>query len=404
MIKKLVVRKPFISFILLAWASFGFTQNCPEDARFTEIDYFSVEEIDSLMDVTYGAALNVSDEMEDLKMDIYFPKNEIDPMDERPFVLLIHGGAFISGDKSSMQLDAREFAKKGFVAATMNYRLGWTPSLSNQYRAAQDAFAALRYISHHSTEMEISTNQFFIGGYSAGSITTLNMVFYQQEEWNSWIDNLEEDLGSLHTSGNEWTDSYTLLGMLNHAGFTYTSTVSEEEMIPSINFHGTLDPIVPIDNGLNGQIGTRPLHYMYEEAGICSEMNVKPLAGHLIYTDYAGALFKVHKTVCFFRSILCDNCASSYTEDPQPANCSESLEVSEITEEIYTISPNPFQDYLSIQTDEKTNHIEIFTIEGRLVFSGNSIQNINFSHLVSGYYVLKLKTEREQKSFSILKK
>ena len=70
-------------------------QFCTEDARFSEVDFFNITQIDSLKNVTYGNALTWDGVSQDLKIDYYFPKSTIDPMPSRPFILLLHGGGFV---------------------------------------------------------------------------------------------------------------------------------------------------------------------------------------------------------------------------------------------------------------------------------------------------------------------
>ena len=57
------------------------------------------------------------------KMDIYTPNN--DNLGKRPLIVYVHGGAFYAGDKASQDcIDfCTAFAKKGYVAVSVNYRL-----------------------------------------------------------------------------------------------------------------------------------------------------------------------------------------------------------------------------------------------------------------------------------------
>ncbi len=398
MIKKLFILILTISFVRIS------AQDCPTDGRFTELNYFSNAEIDSVWDVQYGSALNNSDEMQNLYIDYYFPKNDLDEMDQRPFILLIHGGAFAFGDKSSLRLDCKELAKKGYVVGTMGYRLGNSPALSNQYKAAQDAFAALRYTAHFSETYKVNPEQFFVGGYSAGSMTAMNMAFYQQWEWNSWINNLEENLGSLHTSGNDYTDPYSLLGMYNNAGLTYPETIDPDEMIPTINFHGTLDPVVFIDYGPDGYIGTRPLHYLYEDNDKCSQMNVVPWAGHVVYMgNLEETEYRTQKISCFFRSVICGECQLHYTEEEETANCSEGLATEDISRESWTVFPNPFQDKIQISSIKENYRFSLYNSNAQLLQQGNDLENYELSHLPQGVYLLTIETESKSKTFQLVK-
>ncbi len=61
-------------------------------------------------------------------MDLAMPKDN--PSQPRPAIVVIHGGGWLQGDKSSFSTPANrppgniiDFARLGFVAATINYRL-----------------------------------------------------------------------------------------------------------------------------------------------------------------------------------------------------------------------------------------------------------------------------------------
>ena len=79
--------------------------------------------------------------MQTLLMDIYQPYN--DPMAARPFMVLVHGGSFLQGNKSDLEETCRAFARKGYVAVSIQYRLGYTSltaagAVQTVIRATQD--------------------------------------------------------------------------------------------------------------------------------------------------------------------------------------------------------------------------------------------------------------------------
>ncbi len=122
----------------------------------------------------------------DLDMDIYYPK---EPMmqSRRPLLLLIHGGAFYNGDKQDAGYPemGRHFAERGYVVASINYRLGFKPLAPDVdragYRAVQDAHAAVCYLIGNASEFGIDTSRIFVAGTSAGAITALNLAFMREE-------------------------------------------------------------------------------------------------------------------------------------------------------------------------------------------------------------------------------
>lgn len=114
-----------------------------------------------------------------LKMDVYYPIDE--ELRLRPLLLLIHGGAFFNGDKQAQGYSewAKHFASRGYVVASINYRLGFIPIGPKYldragYRAVQDAHAAICYLLHN---YSINPEWLFVGGSSAGGITALNLAF-----------------------------------------------------------------------------------------------------------------------------------------------------------------------------------------------------------------------------------
>ena len=59
-----------------------------------------------------------------LKLDLYEPKDIGEDVPVlSPGIVLIHGGGFVSGDKSTMSMLATTYASHGYVVVSINYRL-----------------------------------------------------------------------------------------------------------------------------------------------------------------------------------------------------------------------------------------------------------------------------------------
>ena len=74
-----------------------YSEFCTSDARFTDVEFFNENQIDSEKDILYATAENWFGIIQDLELDIYQPNQNIDSMGKRPLVVLIHGGGFIGG-------------------------------------------------------------------------------------------------------------------------------------------------------------------------------------------------------------------------------------------------------------------------------------------------------------------
>jgi hypothetical protein len=219
-------------------------------------------------------------EMLDLKMDIYQPKG--DTLKERPLIMLIHGGAFYVGNRQSpgeKELGAY-FAKRGYVVASIDYRLGFlfnsTDIERSGYRAVQDAHAALRYLSSKAKELRIDPNQVYVAGTSAGAIASLNVAFMDNNErpQSSKTVKKQLDLGNIESSGNSLKNTFTIKAVGNMWGaVTDLSIIDPDEKISVISVHGTADNVVPYDYDfpfqslymvnriiMNKMYGSKPIH------------------------------------------------------------------------------------------------------------------------------------------------
>lgn len=121
----------------------------------------------------------------DLDMDLYYPVDTAKGA-RHPLLLLMHGGAFYNGDKHDIGFPemGHHFAERGYVVASINYRLGFKPLAPDVdragYRAVQDAHAAVCYLIANADEFGIDTTCIFAAGTSAGAITALNLAFMRE--------------------------------------------------------------------------------------------------------------------------------------------------------------------------------------------------------------------------------
>jgi len=260
---------------------------------------------DSLLNISYGSDFGFDGQVDTLEMDVYLPNCD-DPshLSRRPLILLIHGGAFIAGDKSeaSIQYTCRQFAKRGYVAASINYRLGfvaddqlWNCNYPNYtcifatdssewyrayYRGVQDAKGALRYLLNRAELYRIDPSNVFVAGESAGAFISLGTALmdvnserppqtYAQpnvpapnNNTGSCIYNiganlsaqgiLRPDLGGIEGSIELSSVNYTIKGVGNIFGGMFNNLLTEHvsgAIKPSIfSYHQPCDIVVSIDS------------------------------------------------------------------------------------------------------------------------------------------------------------
>lgn len=219
-------------------------------------------------DVLYGEAQvwNIPYNNTDLFMDIYEPAG--DTLEKRPLMLWVHPGGFLTGDKTADDMVALcdSFAKRGYVTATIGYRLGFNPTSQASgeravYRGTQDMRAAIRFLKEYREEYRIDTNYTFLGGSSAGGFATLHTAYLDQDEAPSSITGgiASPDLGCLDCSGNEYQHGINLTGIVNLWGAIGDSTwIDADEDVPALLIHGTDDGTVPYGVGHPFGVFTTP--------------------------------------------------------------------------------------------------------------------------------------------------
>ena len=140
-------------------------------------------------DIAYGEAVDEYGEPKALYLDLYEPTSDSEPL--RPAFIWVHGGGFIGGDKASPgdAEIATRFAKRGWVAASINYRLRDHVDLENIsqtiFDAQHDAQAAVRWLRANAAAYNIDPNRIAIGGFSAGAVVALQTCYNASDPGDS---------------------------------------------------------------------------------------------------------------------------------------------------------------------------------------------------------------------------
>ena len=214
--------------------------------------------------VVYGANIGIITQapaLEDLTMDIYEPSG--DDVTDRPVVVLLHTGTFLpaiangqaTGDKSDNTLVelCTRLAKKGYVAVSANYRLGWNPLSTDPevrtstlaqafYRAQQDARTAVRYLRMSAAEMGNPYgvgDKFAVGGDGTGGYMALALASLDKDSEVLLPKFIDSSDNAIATYGQPVP--YIIQSMLgNLGGSNYGSTVMD------LDGDGTPETEVPL--------------------------------------------------------------------------------------------------------------------------------------------------------------
>ena len=153
--------------------------------------------VDSTQNIVYGSNytfLSGTPTLQPLVFDLYKPSGDV--ATNRPLVIMIHTGSFLPAiinrtptgsmrDSATSEI-CRRFARRGYVVASMDYRVGWNPQalgaagqdirtgtlLQAVGRAIQDARACVRYFkkdfAENANSYGIDTSKIIFGGQGSG--------------------------------------------------------------------------------------------------------------------------------------------------------------------------------------------------------------------------------------------
>ena len=119
-------------------------------------------EITTISDLSY-----IDDDDPEHTMDIYFRNDGI----EKPILIDIHGGGFISHDKKIDSVFANVMAQNGFVVFALNYRLAY-PEYT-VFDQIEDIDKATRWIYKNASSYEGDAGDLYLAGHSSGGVNAV---------------------------------------------------------------------------------------------------------------------------------------------------------------------------------------------------------------------------------------
>mmetsp|Transcript_69696 Transcript_69696/g.167303 ORF Transcript_69696/g.167303 Transcript_69696/m.167303 type:complete len:384 (+) Transcript_69696:97-1248(+) len=252
------------------------------------------QEVQVKRNIKYGSALNYfTRKYQDLHLDAYFPPAK-DPRQERPAILLIHGGSFTSGNKSSDGVPAlaRSLAARGFVAVSIDYRLLPKELVlldlthAGPKLATTDARAAVRFLRKQAKLWRIDPTRIAVGGDSAGAIASLYYAVIPPAASSAGLSNAGFSSGIsgvISISGAAKAQAFCSRideNLLPHRCLLKSPPGVDDTQklvagdVPILLLHGTADTIIPYINAVKGTERAT-------EVGVRHELITIPNAGHV---------------------------------------------------------------------------------------------------------------------------
>ena len=220
-----------------------------------------------------------------LSMDIYQPSG--DTATSRPVIILAHGGSFLQGSTKTSDpyvvTMCQEFAKRGYVTASIDYRvasyldmLDSAKAVPEVLRAISDGKAAIRFFRQdaaNSNTYRINPNLVFIGGNSAGAVLYMHVIYLDSlgEVSTDFQNFITANGGFEGNSGNPGYSSEAT-ALINLAGGLNIPTFVGPNSKPSFNAQGDQDATVPYGCA-NAQSG-------FTNVRLCGLGAIEPLYNH----------------------------------------------------------------------------------------------------------------------------
>ncbi len=358
----------------------------------------------------YGTNTDAAGNSFDLEMDIYQPVG--DTQEKRPLMVWAHGGAFVGGDRADMTQNCIDFAKKGFVTATISYRLypvlqlGIPDSVEMMDAAMKslgDLKAGIRHFYHDADNdnlYKIDTDYIIVAGVSAGAIMAVHAAYLDEgDNIPDFVLDVFDDNGGLEGStGDAANQSYPsdVAAVINLSGALHKREWMSPGEPPIASYHGTADDVVPYNHGVASVFGfdfmsldgSGVLHQRADELGIFNFHVAAPDGGHdtAYQPDFAEYFDQFNlEGLDFIQTVLCS---------PSTSNNEVDLAVASVS-----VFPNPTSSDINLELSNYTGGytINIFDQMARRINTYTNlyepVATINRNGLPIGLYYLEVTFE-----------
>lgn len=249
------------------------------------------------------SVLTGSPKLDTTRMDVYYSTGNTDT--KKPLIIFCHTGNFLpryvnqgptgARDDSATVAMCRRFAEKGYVVASISYRLGWNPQSTDEsvrretiinaaYKGVQDLSAAIRFFKKNvytgDNTWSLDTTKIAVGGQGTGGYITLAYATLDRQSeiridkfynfnTNKWM--VQDSMAWGDRNGFKIPGTVGAYVRENHKGHTSNAQIAfnmggalgdsswlEDGEMPIISAHGIQDPFAPYNLGIVSVPGTNP--------------------------------------------------------------------------------------------------------------------------------------------------
>lgn len=253
-------------------------------------------------------------------VDIAYPENASGDVG---LVLMIHGGAWVTGDKNSYTDSIKYGATLGLVCAAMNYR--YISEKSDINDIMDDITAALALIKEKAAQRNINITKVLLTGSSAGAHLSLLYAYSRKDEAPikpaavvSYCGPTDlADWDEAHISSNAMGDSAFVYKLISYAAGCEVTAENykssevqatlkkisplyyvDKNTVPTVICHGQKDSVVPFSDSVkldaalteNG-VTHRYIVYPNSDHGLDKDPDAAKIGGDLLL-EYAATYLK----------------------------------------------------------------------------------------------------------------
>lgn len=217
-----------------------------------------------------------------LKLDLYQPAKSDGPA---PGLIFIHGGAWAGGSKTDYSLYGNIFAAKGYAVASISYRL---VKVAKYPAAVEDCKCAVRWMRANAAELNIDPDRIGVAGGSAGGHLSMlvgyspDVAEFEGEGGHAGVSSHVQCVVNLYGPADLTTDFVRNNEFANRVCREFLGKSIDDDLVlyqqaspityvdasdpPTLILHGTVDDVVPIDQGdlLAAKLKGTGIPYIYD--------------------------------------------------------------------------------------------------------------------------------------------
>ena len=265
-----------------------------------ETEFPIPNELKEYKDVVYKTIDSI-----DLKLDIYHLKNI---SQTSPLIIFVHGGSWKKGNKDDYLRYLVDYAKKGYVTATVQYRLTPVATYTEMITDIEDA---VRWLKKNADNYHIDKNKVATVGGSAGAHLVMMNAFTNPPK-KVGLDSISSNVqavvnfyGPTDLTADYAKENPAVTSLIGKSYSEDPNLYKEASPLffvsknvpPTITFHGTLDELVPYEQA-------DQLHEALQNAGAISDYHLLQGWPHTMDASVKVNAYAQHHIDAFFEKYI----------------------------------------------------------------------------------------------------